>query len=68
MSAVQRLREATPHVAFSVGVACWNGQPLDELLRRADAGLYAAKKTGGRRTVSDPTAPWNSALPVLPAQ
>jgi diguanylate cyclase (GGDEF)-like protein len=67
-SAVQRLREATPHVAFSAGVACWNGQSLDELLRRADAGLYAAKKTGGGRTVSDPTAPWNSALPVLPAQ
>jgi diguanylate cyclase (GGDEF)-like protein len=63
-SALQRLRDATPHVAFSAGVACWTGQPLDELLRRADAGLYAAKKTGGGRTVSDPTAAWNSTLAV----
>jgi diguanylate cyclase (GGDEF)-like protein len=55
-SAVQRLRDATPDVAFSAGVVSWNGQGLDELLLRADAGLYAAKKTGGGRTVSDPTA------------
>jgi diguanylate cyclase (GGDEF)-like protein len=55
-SAVQRLRDATPHVAFSAGVVSWSGQGLEELLLRADAGLYAAKKTGGGRTVSDPTA------------
>jgi diguanylate cyclase (GGDEF)-like protein len=66
--AVQRLRDATPHVAFSAGVACWNGQSLDELLRQADDGLYAAKKTGGGRTVSDPTAAPTSPLPVVPVR
>lgn len=58
--AVQRLRDSTPQVRFSAGVVCWSGQPIDELIRRADAGLYAAKKMGGGITVSDPTATWNS--------
>jgi diguanylate cyclase (GGDEF)-like protein len=58
--AVQRLRDATPQVRFSAGIVCWSGQPIDELLRRADAGLYAAKKMGGGITVSDPTAAWSS--------
>ena len=60
--AVQRLRDATPQVRFSAGVVYWTGQPMDELLRRADAGLYASKKMGGGITVSDPTAAWQSAI------
>ena len=60
--AVQRLRDATPQVKFSAGVVCWTGQPIDELLRRADAGLYASKKMGGGITVSDPTAASKSSV------
>jgi diguanylate cyclase (GGDEF)-like protein len=60
--AVQRLRDATPQVKFSAGVVCWSGQPIDELLRRADAGLYASKKMGGGITVSDPTAASKSSV------
>jgi len=59
-AAVERVRDATPHIAFSAGVVSWNGQDLDELLLRADAGLYAAKKIGGGRTVSDTTADGNA--------
>ena len=51
-----------PGVRFSAGVVSWSGHSIDELLRRADAGLYAAKKMGGGLTVSDPTADWNSTL------
>ena len=40
---VQRLREATPRIAFSAGVATWDGESADELLNRADAALYAVK-------------------------
>jgi diguanylate cyclase (GGDEF)-like protein len=64
--AVQRLRDATPQVEFSAGVVCWTGQSIDELLRRADAGLYAAKKMGGSKTVSDPTAEWKSSTEAQP--
>ena len=64
--AVQRLRDATPQVSFSAGVVCWTGQTIDELLRRADAGLYAAKKTGGGKTVTDPTAAWKSSTEARP--
>lgn len=60
LEAMQRLRDAAPQVKFSAGVVCWSGQPIGELLRRADAGLYAAKKMGGGITVSDPTAAWQS--------
>jgi diguanylate cyclase (GGDEF)-like protein len=60
LEAVQRLRDAVPHARFSAGVVCWSGQPIGELLRRADAGLYASKKMGGGTTVSDPTAAWKS--------
>jgi diguanylate cyclase (GGDEF)-like protein len=56
MEVVDRLRDAAPQVKFSAGVVCWTGQEVGDLLRRADAGLYAAKKMGGGITVSDPTA------------
>ena len=37
-------------VHFSAGVAQWNaGEPVDGLLRRADAALYAAKRVGKNR-------------------
>lgn len=44
---VQRLRDATPHIAFSAGVATWDGESAEELLERADAALYAAKHRRG---------------------
>jgi diguanylate cyclase (GGDEF)-like protein len=50
-AAVQRLRAAAPRIAFSAGVVCWCGEEVDELLRRADAALYEAKKSGRARTV-----------------
>jgi diguanylate cyclase (GGDEF)-like protein len=59
---VARLRAELPSVPFSAGIVSWSGHSIDELLRRADAGLYAAKKMGGGLTVSDPTADWNSTL------
>jgi diguanylate cyclase (GGDEF)-like protein len=59
---VQRLRDSAPQVAFSAGVALWEGQNIDDLLRRADAGLYAATKMGGGLTVVDPTAACNATL------
>jgi diguanylate cyclase (GGDEF)-like protein len=52
-AAVQRLRAAAPRVAFSAGLACWTGDDPADLLRRADAALYAAKQAGGAQTVSD---------------
>jgi diguanylate cyclase (GGDEF)-like protein len=62
--AVERLREATPPVgAFSAGVAVWEGdEELDDMLRRVDAGLYAAKTEGGGRTRLSPAAFDPSAL------
>jgi diguanylate cyclase (GGDEF)-like protein len=49
LAVVQRLRDVTPDIAdFSAGVASWNGtEELDELIRRADMALYAAKASGG---------------------
>jgi diguanylate cyclase (GGDEF)-like protein len=51
-AAVKRLRDALPmRIAFSGGVAVWDTrEDLDELLRRADLALYAAKAAGGDRT------------------
>jgi diguanylate cyclase (GGDEF)-like protein len=51
LAAMDRLREMTPELgSFSAGAAAWDGtEPLDELLRRADVALYAAKTNGGRK-------------------
>ncbi len=51
-SAVQRLRAIDPQlVEFSAGIAVYDRrESLDELLRRADLALYAAKAGGGNRS------------------
>jgi diguanylate cyclase (GGDEF)-like protein len=61
-SIVERLRESMPVGAtVSAGVACWNGrESAEELVGRADAALYEAKRTGRDRLVSageGPTPP-----------
>jgi diguanylate cyclase (GGDEF)-like protein/PAS domain S-box-containing protein len=50
--AVERLRAATPRVTTcSAGLAHWNGgESADDLLARADAALYRAKRDGRNRT------------------
>ena len=56
MTAVKRLQAATPDLAsYSGGSAVWNGEEsLEELMRRADLGLYAAKTDGGNRVETAP--------------
>ena len=51
---VERLRAAMPsEQTVSAGVACWNGrESAEELVGRADAALYEAKRTGRDRLVS----------------
>ncbi len=51
---VERLRAAMPaEQKVSAGVACWNGrESSEELVGRADAALYEAKRTGRDRLVS----------------
>ena len=47
----ERLRSAVPVARCSIGVAVWNGvETAEQLLARADAGLYEAKE-GGRGQV-----------------
>ena len=52
-SEVARLRVAVDGhelaVTVSVGWAAWEGEPTEELLRRADAALYEAKSLGRNR-------------------
>jgi two-component system cell cycle response regulator len=40
-------------VTVSIGVAAWTGQPLDDLVDRADRALYAAKAAGRDRVVAE---------------
>jgi diguanylate cyclase (GGDEF)-like protein len=52
VKAVERVRSATPTVTASAGVAVWDGrEPAGQLIRRADAALYEAKRAGRDRTV-----------------
>ncbi|MEA2445282.1 MAG: hypothetical protein QOJ12_2574 [Thermoleophilales bacterium] len=50
---VEKVRLATPaHVTCSAGVATWNGiESAEELTKRADRALYAAKGSGRDMTV-----------------
>ena len=41
-------------VTVSIGVAAWDGEAADELLRRADEALYDAKRTGRDRVAGAP--------------
>lgn len=52
MAVLQRLRETTPPLgAFSAGIAISDpDEELEDLHRRADLALYAAKAHGGNRT------------------
>ena len=54
----ERLREATVAWApCSVGIAAWDGaESGEDLFRRADRALYAAKDAGRNRTVRAPAA------------
>jgi diguanylate cyclase len=50
---VERLRQVTPLVTCSVGLACWDFQESPpELVQRADRALYAAKAGGRDRYVT----------------
>lgn len=59
LEVVERLRERTPEEQrFSAGVASWNGsESVGELLGRADAALYHAKRNGRHRSTVAPDAP-----------
>jgi diguanylate cyclase (GGDEF)-like protein len=41
-------------VTISAGWAAWDGEPPDELLRRADDALYVAKRSGRDRVEGAP--------------
>ena len=58
-SIVERLRGSMPAgQTVSAGVACWNGrESAEELVGRADAALYEAKRTGRDRLVTAGTGP-----------
>ena len=48
---MSRLRASTPHLSFSAGVAEWDRfESASDLLRRADAAVFAAKRGGRGRT------------------
>ena len=53
LDVVARMREETPSIGWSAGVAVWNGdEDVRALLRRTDAALYEAKRTGRNRAVA----------------
>jgi len=45
--------EATLSVTVSIGLAAWTGEPLEDLVDRADRALYAAKAAGRDRVVAE---------------
>ncbi len=45
------------NITASLGVAVWHGEGLEELLRRADALLYAAKSGGRNRVAMEEACP-----------
>jgi len=48
--------ESVLDVTVSIGVAAWTGQELDDLVRRADRALYAAKAAGRDRVMLEEAA------------
>jgi diguanylate cyclase len=62
--AVERLRGVTPEVAFSAGVATWDGdESLDRLMARADAALYEVKRARPAGAKA-PLTPVTNVIPV----
>jgi len=56
LAVVERLRVATPgELTSSAGLAAWqSGESAEELICRADAALYEAKRRGRNQTVTAP--------------
>jgi PleD family two-component response regulator len=56
MAIAERLRMALPEGTCSIGIAEWvRGERVDELVRRADRALYAAKDGGRDRSCASPS-------------
>jgi diguanylate cyclase (GGDEF)-like protein len=52
MQILDRLRNKTPEMTFSAGLASWDGsEQAGSLMERADIALYRAKNRGGNDTV-----------------
>jgi diguanylate cyclase (GGDEF)-like protein len=52
MQILDRLRQKTPKLTFSAGLASWDGsEQATALMERADIALYRAKNRGGNDTV-----------------
>ena len=66
---MERLRGVTPlGQTFSGGLAVWDGaETSDELIARADAALYSAKRSGRDRVVTAGAGTASTALPDVPA-